>query len=1184
MKISPHLHAESALTGSPLSSMVKRAVDLKREYFTYTDLGHLSSYLKAYGMAKKAGLKFAGGIELYFKDPKCDLVTGTKADRCKYFTSTLFCKNQESYQALVKVVSRTDLPKIEVQEEEQSLWSWDELESLSKFDTLLVLGGPHCIVGKALLADGPELAEKVLLKAKSLFGDRLSLSLVCEPWNRKYTSIIRIDYTDGSHDSLLASDSIATERARKIKASDLITRGGHYEVKSKIVGNTHFEVNKKIKNVEEKKGFLPLPVDVTLEMNKFFVEMSKKHGIQLLVSDYAFYAEKEDHAVQTMILSGQTKLKSNLHMKTDDEFRSYLHDLGLVDPDSVMANNDSWASNFDNFELKYEWRLADSGGNALQQCMEIIKARGLMRWDNPIWVSRLREEISVIAKNEIKDLSPYFLPIHDVIVHYEESGQLTGPGRGSSAGSLIAYLMGITKVNPFLYDLSFGRFYSNDRIKALKLADIDSDLESRDLLVGEDGKSGYLYKRWGNKAAQISTRGKIRLKSAIKDTNRYFNGSVEKSIESLTKALPDAGQGITDEQFLMGFEDEDGNHIDGLVETSEVLQKYISDRPKEWAVVKQALGITRSFGRHACAFLIADSPISDFVPIKDGCVTQYEASACEEAGLVKYDFLVVNQIKDVRVCLDLINKKNNEKYKVGNFTHKGVPTYIWDLPEDPEVYRSIWGGATESCFQISAAGMTGFCKTIMPCNMEDLSLVVSLYRPGPIDYIDEKTGRSMAHECVYRRNGNSYEDIAALNEIIPETHSVLVYQEQITKIAKQLAGFSGSAAENLREAIGKKKRAAMLKIKPDFINGCVTSKKITEDEAQELWERIVTFGRYAFNKSHGISYSYITYACMFLKHYYPLEWWAAILTNASQKEITGKLWPHVKHLLAPPDINLSSDEMEIDYANGLIRAKLGVIRGMGESTIEPIVSGRPYKDIQDFVNREVAGPGLARKLTHVGVLDSLYPPKLSLLEKLQRLEDATEIKKFNQKLEKATEEGRTLRATEAKKGVIPDEYLNVEKDPMRNAAIKKSILPSLLVGLYDLGQNHSKCIVAKTRPSKIMRSPTNPKLEPLLLNGDRLQALDERSGDQTPKDLYVAVCAFVVSTSIFDYKKNTKQALKVVLDIDGVVGERVLWPSYPSGELIYPKELKKGNIVTAFLKKRANSDDPCSIQEIFIEA
>lgn len=1184
--VSPHSHVESPLTGSPIPSMIARAKELGRTHFAYTDNNHLSSALKTYKMAVEAKLKPILGIEIYFKDQNCSIVTGTPADRCKYFTCTLYAEDQEAFQEICRVASKDDFTTIVVRGEAQNLWTWKDLEHLSKFNVRMVLGGPHCLVGKAMLASNEEIAEQVLVKAKSIFGSRLSTSLVCEKWSKKYASVVKIDYVDGTYDSLLASDLVTTDKARKIKASDLVNRGGHAFIESKIVGSTHFNVDKQIKEISEHRGFLPLPIDVTLEVNKFLFRLSQKHQIQVLATDYAYYSTPEDKLTQTMILGGAEKLNSSLHIKSEEEFELYFKcvmDLSTADTALILSSNNEWAKNFDKFELKYDWRLADCGGNALQKCMDIIKSKGLMRWEDPIWTARLREEMQVIAKNKVKDLSPYFLPIHDVIAHYEENGRLTGPGRGSSAGSLIAYLMGITKVNPFTYDLSFNRFYSTDRIEAKKLADIDSDLESRDLLVGDDGKSGYLYSRWGNKAAQVSTRGKIRLKSAIKDTNRYFNGSVEKEIEQICKKLPDAGQGITDDQFIFGFEDEDGNHIDGLIETSEVLQKYAADRLKEWAVVKQALGITRSFSKHACAFVIADKPISDLVPIKDGCIAQYEAGACEQAGLVKYDFLVINQLKDIRVCLDLINKKNGEKNKVGYFTHNGKLTYIWDLPEDLAAYKSVWNGETESCFQINTTTMTPFVKDIMPKNMEDLSLILSLVRPGPLDYVIEETGRNMAEEYVYRRNGNSYQDIPILKELIPQTHSVLVYQEQVTKIAKELAGFSGIAAENLREAIGKKKRATILKIKPDFISGCLASDKITEEESQQLWDRIVTFGRYAFCKSHGISYGYITYACMFLKHYYSLEFWAAILTNAKEKEITGKLWPHVKHLVAPPDINLSSDEMEIDYGNRKIRSKLGVIRGMGEKSIDPIVAGRPYKDIQDFVDRDVAGPSLSRKLIHVGVLDSLFPPKTELVQKLQVFEDALEIRKYNEKLEKAKSEGKTIRAVEPKKGEIPVEYLNIEKDPMKNAAIKKSILPSMLVGLNDLGKNHSKCIVGRAKPSKIMTAP-NAGEECLLITGEMLQRLDEMPEGSVQEDKFVAVTAFISDTSIFDYKKGTKQALKVVMDADSYISEKVLWPDYYSGELIFPKELKKGHICTIFLKKRANKGDPCSIVEIVIEA
>lgn len=1202
--ISPHTHCESKLTGSPLSSMIKKAVDLGRTHFSYTDLGHLSSCLKAYGQAKAANLKFAAGIEFYFKDSFCPIVVGTKADRCNYFTASIFAKNQDSYQEIVRVVSSNDMPKIKVRDKSdpESLWSWKDLERLSKVDTVLVLGGPHCMVGKTLLADTPELAEKVLLKLHELFGDRLSMSLVCEPWAKKYAKVVKIKYKDGTSDSILSSDLVTTNKARKIKAGDLTTRNGHFLIKSKVVGSTFYDVDKQILDVTEHSGFLPLPVDVTLVVNKFFIEMSKKHRINLLVSDYAFYSEKEDHIVQTMVLEGSNKLKADLHMKSEPEIRSYLTGkLGLTEEESdkIIGNNNEWSKNFDTFELKYKWRLADGGENPLQQCIEIIKKKGLMCWKDPVWVARLKEEFDVIAKNGIFNLSPYFLPIHDVIDHYEENGKMVGPGRGSAAGSLVAYLMGVTKVDPFEFDLSFNRFYSMDRIKALKLADIDTDLESRDLLVGDDGESGYLYTRWGNRAAQVSTRGKIRLKSAIKDTNRYINGSVEKSIELLTKSLPDAGQGITDEQFIFGMEDDDGNHIDGLIETSEPLQRYAAERPKEWAIVRQALGITRAFSRHACAFVIADKPISEIVPIKDGNVVQYEATEAEKAGLIKYDFLVISQLKDLRVCLDLINKKNKEKHKTGYFTHDGKLTYIWKLPNDSQAYKSVWEGSTESCFQINTSSMIPFVKSIKPENIEDLSIILSLVRPGPLDYIDEATGRSMAEEYVHRRDGGEYKDVNILKELIPQTHSVLVYQEQVTKIAKSLAGFSGSAAENLREVIGKKKRSTILKIKPDFINGCVQSNKVTEDEAKVLWDRIVTFGRYAFNKSHGVSYAFITYACIFLKHHYPLEFWAAVLTNAKEKEISGKLWPYVKHLVAAPDINLSTDEMEIDYANGKIRAKLGVIKGMAGATTDPIVAGRPYKDIQDFVSKEVAGDSVTRKLIHVGVLDSLFPPKLGLLDKMQIFEDLLEQNKFDKKIAKAIQEGKKSRLEAPHKGEIKEEYLEIEKNPLKNAAVQKSILPSLLVGLRNLGMNYSslmdrKCDFKKavmTRKGRKKRQQNeNSKLRfededhVVLLSGEEFETIDLKMSSESIKDIEFAVFGYVVGTSIFDYSQNTKQALKVIIDVDGYVKEHVMWPNYYSKKLEYPSELKKGNICMFFMQKRQGSGDPAVIEEIVIEA
>lgn len=1172
---SPHTHCESFLTASTVESLVTKAKALDRKYFSYTDYGHMASAMKVYKAAKKADLKPILGMEIYFKD-----ITGTKADRCKYFTTTIYAEDQKAFQELGRMASRTDMPTIKLHDEIHSLWSWDDLKNIATFNTNLVLGGPHCMVGKLLLAEEPEAGIGAFETLKSIFRERLRVAMLCEPWAKKWSQVVEVKYTDKSKDVLSTGDLITTNRARRIRPMDLVERKGHETVEAKYVGGMYYNVDKQIDTVTLHEGFLPLPCDVTLTVNQFLYKLAKESDTPILATDYAFYADRDDKKVQDMILEGKTRLHSKLEMKSQDDIVRYLAkylSLGRDGIIEILENNEKWAHLFDNFELKYDWRLADYGKDTLKQTMEIVKNNGRMKWSDPIWTARLKEELDVIAKNPKMDMTSYFLPIHDVMEHYKQNGRLTGPGRGSAAGSLLSYLMGITQVDPFKYDLSFTRFYSLDRIMSNRLADIDSDLESRDLLVGEDGKSGYLYSRWKDCVAQISTRATIRLKSAIKDTNRYLNGSVEPEIELLTEGLPPAPQGVSDQDFLFGFEDDDGNHQLGLIDQSSDLRNYIKNRPKEWEIVSKSLGITRAYSKHACAFIIADKPITDIIPTKEGYITQYEAKDVEAAGLVKLDFLVVSQLKDIRIALDLIARKNGKKENTGYFTHKDKETFIWDLPEDIDVFQSIWDGATETCFQISTASMTPFVIDILPKSIEDLGIISALDRPGPLDFIDPKTGRNMAQEYVYRRNGNSYEDISALNDLIPETYSVLVYQEQITKIAKELAGFSGLEAEQLREAIGKKQAANVAKMRPRFLAGAVGSGKVTQAEAEEIWERIATAGRYSFNKSHAISYAYITYACMFLKYHYPLEWWAAILTNAKETEISGEFWRYVKDLVLPPDINLSGDTMVIDYENEKLRSKLGVIRGLGEKLTTPLLEGRPYKDIQDFANKEVAGPSLAHKLIHVGVLDSLFPAKMSLIEKLKMYEDCVQKHVYAEKLRLSKETGKLVRMLKPNEGKIPEHYLNLH--PMKDAAMKKAVLPSMPLDLHSLGKRYSKILA----PYSAIPMVTNSRgYKTPLVDGLTLKRLIDLPGERVTEDKYVAATCFVVEAKEFSYSKGSKRALKLILDSDNMVFESVLWPEYESGDLVYPNELTKGAICTFFIRKRAGKKD-INIQNVIVE-
>ncbi len=1189
MKVSPHLHAESPLTGSTIASMLTRANELNREYFAYTDNGHLSSTLKILRVIKeeekknkiKFNLKLIPGIEIYFKDSTCKIIAGTPADRCKYFTATIYCEDQAAYQELCRMVSRTDMPSMDINEEKQQLWSWSDLERISKFKTNVVLGGVHCMVGKPMLAGQASLGEKVLIRLKEIFKDSIYTAIVCEPWTKKYSQVVEIKCANGTSATCLASDQVSTDRARRIKASDLAERGGHKTLKSYSCGGINNEVHSDIESVKLHKGFLPLPGgDAMLMVNKFLKALSKKHSIPVLVSDYAYYANKEDKIVQTMRLEGNNKLQPNFYMKSEEEMLAYLTSMGCdlgTEVNQILGNNDKWASRFDGLSFKYEWRLADSGPDPLKQAMDIIKKNGRMKWDDPVWVDRLREELRVIAKNPKKDLTAYFLPIRDVLNHYLENGLLTGPGRGSAGGSLFCYLLGITQVNPFEYDLPFQRFFSLDRIMMGELPDIDVDLEGRELLVGNDSKSGYLYGRYGDKAAQISTRTTIRLKSAIKDTNRYFKGKVEDDIETFTKGLPPPPQGVTDHDYVFGTDDEaTGAHTPGLIDTSDDLKKYAEARPQEWDVVSKAMGLTRAFSKHASAFVLSDIPIKDMVPTKEGYITQYEAKECEAAGLIKYDFLVIHQLKDVRICLDLIKKKHGRTdLPVTHFPHNGKDMFIWDLPKEDEVFKSIWNGSTETCFQINTKSMIPYVMDILPGSIMDIATILALVRPGPLDFIDENTGRNMTEEYVLRKRGQSEPEIKELLTLLPETFGVIAFQEQLTKIGRDLAGFPGPLAETLRKHMAKKNMTELAKMKPEFLAGAI--KKTSQETAEKIWEQMVTFGRYGFSVIHAVEYAMITYACMFLRFHYPLEWWAAILTNATEQEISGKFWPFVKDLVSAPDINLSGDAMAVDYQNEKIRAKLGIIRGIGEATIEPIVNGRPYKDIQDFVNKDVAGPSLSHKLIFVGVLDSLFPPKSNLIEKLKKFEDALEIKKYTDKLAKAQLSGKKVRATQPKEGSVPEEYLNLH--PIRDAAMKKAVLPSMPIDLFSLGAKHSKILANfQTIPHVI----SNRGYDTRLVDGNRLRRLDEMPGDALKEDVYVASTCFVVKSEEFSYQKGAKRALKLTLDADGYVSEKVLWPNYDSGQLEYPAELKKGVIATVFFRKKVGKKD-MNIMHVSVE-
>lgn len=1207
--ISPCNHPESYLSGSTVESMIDRTKELGLNYFAITDNGHLSSVLRGYMYAKESQIKIIAGIELYFKDDDCEIIKNTPSEQIKYFKIILHAKDQAAYQKIVKMCSDQSKKPLWIGDNRHSLFTWKDLEELSNFNITLTTSNIECMVSKHLLVGRADLALKYYEKLRNLVGAQNFYPSIVPYKQDKYWSAVVTAKLGNKTVTIPAYDRIQTDHHYSVQAIELTRKGNrHKKIQSVFIDKIKFKVAKEYQEIKEAKlsnAFQDFPSgDVQTQANKLILALANKFGDQgrLLINNYSYYATKEDKVVQDMKLGDERRIYQSQYMASAEDIKEYMHkELGWDNSsiEALIKNSYEWAKNFEKFELTYDYRLPKADGDPKQLLVEIVKKNGRMKWDNPVYVKQFREELEVLTNNGVVNLIPYFLPIVDVFDFYKKNGYLTGPGRGSAGGFLISYLLGITHIDPIKYELSTSRFLTMDRVKQGNLPDIDCDLESRVPLVGKDGSSGYLFNKYGNRAAQVSTRTLLRIKSAILDANRFLNnGKVNEDIAKLSKGLPNTPQGVDDSEYIFGYEDEQGHHA-GLLEKNDDLQKYALERPAEWDLVKRALSLSRQNSRHACAYLVADKDIEEIVPTFEvggvKRITQPTAKECEFAGLVKYDFLVVSSLKDINLCLKYINKKNkNVSLEAGHFLHKGADTYIWDLPQDKEVYEMLGNGHTESVFQLNSAGSTPTVKKVKPASIVDLATITSLERPGPKDFRDPKTGRNMVEEYIERKNGRSTADIPILNKLIPETFGVLVFQEQVTKIAKELGQMNVEDSENVRIGMGKKKKKLLDSLKPVFIAGA--SQKTDKETAEKIWAMMETFARYGFNKSHAVAYVIISYACAFLKYHYPLEWWAAVLSNADQKEINEVFYKYVKDMVLPPDINTSTEEIEVDYALGKLRNKLSMISGIGEKAAEKIIAKRPYADILDFARKKVCGHAMTKKLIHVGALDSLFDQNEDLASKIQKYEKAVsrvdweeKLNKYQQKIDSFRQSGdyqSAEKTTMARLKLIekgPQEedfdyfYTSLKFKRKLDFLVKKSIFPAMNLDLLSVLKKDSNLMILNGKPYDMITDKFGKSVA--LLSGESLQQID---GTDVTKEAKFCVPGYVMKAEEFTYQGGARKALKMIIDSSGYISEKVLWPDYNTGELVYPEELTEGAIAY-FIYTKKPGKPYTNISEIIIE-
>ena len=529
----------------------------------------------------------------------------------------------------------------------------------------------------------------------------------------------------------------------------------------------------------------------------------------------------------------------------------------------------------------------------------------------------------------------YFLIVQDFINSARnELGVWVGPGRGSAAGSVVAYCLGITKLDPLKYDLLFERFLNPDRIS---LPDIDTDFD-------DDGRGKVLQwvmDKYGHEnCAHIITYSTMATKNALKDVARVEDLPLDKS-NALCKAIPDR---LPDGMKM--------NLANAIKCTPELQMAEASADPKEAQTIKFARmleGQIRGTGIHACGFIICRDPISDHVPVSTAddpdfpgmktTVTQFDGHVIESTGLIKMDFLGLKTLSEMKEACRVIKES------------EGIEVDLDNIPIDDELtYKLYQEGRTVGTFQFESPGMQKYLKELHPTVFEDLIAMNALYRPGPMDKIPSFIARKNGREEI------AYE-IPCMEKYLKDTYGITVYQEQVMLLSRQLANFTRGESDALRKAMGKKKKDIVDKMKPKFIEGGVKNghdPKVLED----IWSAWEKFASYAFNKSHAACYSWVAYQTAYLKAHYPQEFMAALLTQRKDdiKEVT-KLLDECRAMnieVLGPDVNESHTDFGVN-SKKQIRFGLMAIKGLGASAAEAIVNERkehgPYKNIFDFVQR-----------------------------------------------------------------------------------------------------------------------------------------------------------------------------------------------------------------------------------------
>ncbi len=919
-----HLHTEYSLLdgANKIKALAKKAKELGMSAVAMTDHGNMFGAIDFYKTMKAEGLKPIIGLEAYLHNSD-DL--GDKSTRQR-FHLCLFAKNETGYKNLMYLSSMSYIKGFYYYPRINKKLLAEHSEGL--ICTSACLQGEvnwHLNTNERNLkfgAKGYEEAKKVALWYKEIFGDDFYLELM----------------RHGIGDQQAIDEQIirlSLETGIKIVATN----------------DTHYL---------EKKDAEPHEAFMCIAMNKLYDDPNRlRHSVHefYLKSPEEIaelYADIPEALENTQEIVDKCNLELNLGNPTPPNFKftlEYAKERGIELPSSERYS-------FENDERLFE-TICKEG---LEERLRYVPEE-----KHEEYRKRLQHEIDIIKRMKFPG---YMIIVWDFVREAKKRGIPVGPGRGSAAGSLVAYAMGITDIDPMKYNLLFERFLNPERVS---MPDIDMDFcqERRGEIID------YVVQKYGRyNVAQVITFGTLLAKGVIRDVARVLGLSYNDG-DKMAKLIPDK-LGIT---------------LKEAYEQEPKIKELIESDPKYERVWRFALaleGLKRNAGMHAAGVVISNEELWHKTPLykpsgEDTIVTQYSLNFLEDVDLIKFDFLGLKTLTVIDNALKLVEKRYGKKLNWNEI----------DL-NDKKVYELIQSGHTIGLFQIESSGMQRLNARLKPTTFEDLIAVLALYRPGPMesgmldDFIERKHGRKKVY---YPFEEVSFEE---LREILEPTYGMIVYQEQVMQIVQTIGGFSLGEADIIRRAMGKKKRDLMEEYKREFVKRA-SERGFDAKKSETLFELIEKFAGYGFNKSHSAAYAMITFQTAYLKAYYPQEFMAALLT--SEQDNTDKIVKYVDEVkrlgikLLPPDVNRSALEFSATTSDGedVILFGLGAIKGVGKTAVLSILEARKegaFSSLDDFLQRidpNKVNKKVLESLIKSGAMDSFGYSRKTLLLNLERI-------------------------------------------------------------------------------------------------------------------------------------------------------------------------------------------------------